>query len=544
MAADEYDVWGDLSELLDPNAENPVEELLEQQAALLRSKSHGLLTGRVVRESKGVQQLWRLIAVPRGYDEGTTLLCVSHAEGIPFPARVEREYMHSGDGPAANRSELVARLRRVLQTADARWALSEAARAALRASSRATPPSDHGPSRLDWLSVSNFRAARAVELPLTDRAVLFGPNGAGKSTVLDALSLLGDFARRGLRAALRVRGRGVDMFCDRGEIDALKVGVGDGAAAYHLALERDGERIARLPRESFGFDRSAYSRGADAMIFVDGDEVTLTRPDECSLPSAAEHLRGPASRAALALHRALLGLRVYHAGRFDLDHLRRRGSDAEVTTQLDERGHNLWAVLRTLTDTDPDGPRLLAIERHLRRAFPDVEGFRTMQGGPEVVVGRILERHRRKPVSASGAPDGLLHFLLLLTAMFAPEAADAPLVVFDEPEIALHPWALAVLAEAMSDAVTQGKRVLLATHSPVLLSQFTPEECVVVEQIDGETRLTRLSEMDDVADLLRDYATGALYMAQLIAPQKRPDDAPRPGDPDGIGPEGEVPGEA
>jgi len=323
--------------------------------------------------------------------------------------------------------------------------------------------------------------------------------------------------------------------------------VGDALITYSLEVARDGDRLDTRPGESVALPLKGYNRfcGDSTIAFEDGRSHDLARPDECSLAIAAEYMGATQEPSApLSLHRALLGLRVYHAGRFDLDHLRRRGSDAEVTTQLDERGHNLWAVLRTLQDTDPDGPRLLAIERHLRRAFPDVEGFRTMQGGPEVVVGRILERHRRKPVSASGAPDGLLHFLLLLTAMFAPEAADAPLVIFDEPEIALHPWALAVLAEAMSDAVTQGKRVLLATHSPVLLSQFGPEECVVVEQIDGETRLTRLSEMEGVADLLDDYATGALYMAQLIAPQRRPDDESSNDGSDGTDGSSEVPGEA
>ena len=34
--------------------------------------------------------------------------------------------------------------------------------------------------------------------------------------------------------------------------------------------------------------------------------------------------------------------------------------------------------------------------------------------------------------------------------------------------------------------------------------------------------LTRVSEMDDIQDLLENYDTGSLYMAEAIAPQSKP----------------------
>ena len=38
----------------------------------------------------------------------------------------------------------------------------------------------------------------------------------------------------------------------------------------------------------------------------------------------------------------------------------------------------------------------------------------------------------------------------------------------------------------------------------------------------GQTVLTRVSEMDDIQDLLESYAAGSLYMAEAIAPQSAP----------------------
>jgi predicted ATPase len=98
--------------------------------------------------------------------------------------------------------------------------------------------------------------------------------------------------------------------------------------------------------------------------------------------------------------------------------------------------------------------------------------------------------------------------LILLTALFS-EGRDRPaILLIDEPETSLHPWALAVLAEAITEAADRwNKQVMLATHSPVLISQFKPEQILSVETTDGRTRLKFLSEIPEIQDLLERYAT-------------------------------------
>ena len=66
------------------------------------------------------------------------------------------------------------------------------------------------------------------------------------------------------------------------------------------------------------------------------------------------------------------------------------------------------------------------------------------------------------------------------------------------------------------------KQVLIATHSPVLISQFEPDEILATEVDAGRTRIRRLSEIAEVQDLLEEYATGSLYMSQMIGHQTQP----------------------
>ena len=98
------------------------------------------------------------------------------------------------------------------------------------------------------------------------------------------------------------------------------------------------------------------------------------------------------------------------------------------------------------------------------------------------------------------------------------------LILFDEPETSLHPWAIAVFAKAVKLAAeTWNKQIFIATHSPVLMSQFDPEH-ILETSVDetGQTVIRRLNEIPEIQDLLKDYAVGSLYMAELIAPQSKP----------------------
>jgi len=139
------------------------------------------------------------------------------------------------------------------------------------------------------------------------------------------------------------------------------------------------------------------------------------------------------------------------------------------------------------------------------------------------VYASFDETGRSRPILASGISDGHLQLLLILVALFSEGRAREALILLDEPEASLHPWALVVLAKAIRAAGAEwNKQVLVATHSPVLISQFDPEEIIAAETEDGRTRLRRVSEMDGIQDLLDEYASGSLYMSETIGAQSPP----------------------
>jgi predicted ATPase len=79
---------------------------------------------------------------------------------------------------------------------------------------------------------------------------------------------------------------------------------------------------------------------------------------------------------------------------------------------------------------------------------------------------------------------------------------------------------LVVFARAVKLAAERwNKQVFLATHSPVLISQFEPRDILVAGVEDGRARFERLSEISEIRDLLEDYAAGSLYMSEAVAGQ-------------------------
>ena len=88
-------------------------------------------------------------------------------------------------------------------------------------------------------------------------------------------------------------------------------------------------------------------------------------------------------------------------------------------------------------------------------------------------------------------------------------------VIFDEPELGLHPVAISVLADLIQSA-SKSTQVIVATQSPALINYFSVKEVIVVNRKDGASTFERLQEKDfDV--WLESYSVGELWSKNVIS---------------------------
>ena len=400
-------------------------------------------------------------------------------------------------------------------------------------------PDAENPERLDdegddplhglkKIAVRNYRALAAVDLDLRPINLIFGPNGAGKSTLLDTLYFFRDCAIRGVEVASSERSHGIGILWDGADDGGgISIGLATDSAAYDLTFSLSagrieafaGEKLRSTSRQRTLIDRST---GSDSASLYHTDirqtvQVNLREPQKLSLGLFLDFNRGDEETGRL--DRLLHFMRFYHSRSFFLHRLKRQGSESSHETRLWDLGHNAWSVLRNLHDKRSIDARYDTIMRYMTEAFPVFDGMLLEQTGPASVYASFLEKGRRRGILASGVSDGFLQLLLLLTALFS-EGERPSVVLFDEPEVSLHPWALAVFAKAVKAAAERwNKQIFLATHSPVLISQFGLEDVLVARIEDGRARFDRLDEIDEIRDLLEDYAAGSLYMGEAVAPQ-------------------------
>jgi len=151
----------------------------------------------------------------------------------------------------------------------------------------------------------------------------------------------------------------------------------------------------------------------------------------------------------------------------------------------------------------------------LQRAFPSFEKLLfPAEGGQGKTVVAWKDRHfPGRAITANLLSDGTLRFMGLLAALYDPEPPS--LLCLDEPEENLHPQLVRLLVSVLHEAAER-MQIIVATHSPELISYLeNADDVVVAEAEEGWSTLRRLSQ-NDLQHWLEKYSLGELWMSGEI----------------------------
>ncbi|HTW35410.1 MAG TPA: AAA family ATPase, partial [Rhizomicrobium sp.] len=172
-------------------------------------------------------------------------------------------------------------------------------------------------------------------------------------------------------------------------------------------------------------------------------------------------------------------------------------------------GSNLAAFLFMLRNAHPQSYAL--IRGAVQRVAPFFDDFILAPDPQNTETIRLAWKHKASDqyFGASALSDGSLRFIVLATLFLQPERFRPSVILVDEPELGLHPYAVTLLAAMVKQAAVE-TQVILSTQSGLLLDNFEPDDVLVAERMEGGTHLTRL-EPPKLASWLEDYSLGQLW---------------------------------
>ena len=352
---------------------------------------------------------------------------------------------------------------------------------------------------LEWLTVSGFKSIASVQkLEMRSVNVVIGANGSGKSNLVNVFSFL-ESLRAGRLANYVTRTGGADRILHFGAktTDELTIAIsfqGD-ANQYEITLVPDDlDRLVPLNELGSYWDKPQYDRPYTKAIRSAGTEAGISK-----------RIGGIGGWIQTRLDRC----RVYHFHDTGPKSPLKRTCSLHDNDFLRSDGSNLAAFLYLLQAKHKESYDV--IRRTIRLVAPFFDDFILRPDALTEAVIRLEWRHVGTDAyfDASSLSDGTLRFMAMATLLLQPAELLPSLILLDEPELGLHPFAVTMFCSLVKSASVKAQ-LIIATQSPLVLDHFEPEDVLVAERRDGASKFTRLAT-EGLEVWLSDYSLGQLW---------------------------------
>jgi predicted ATPase len=412
----------------------------------------------------------------------------------------------------------------------------------------------------------NYRCLRYLRQPLDRFHVLVGPNASGKTTFLDVVAFLGALLSDGLEDAIRERSLNPQDLLFGGRGDRFELAIEAAIPTERIGGVDLATEYSRLRYEiSIGIDKMTTQPSiVQEMLRFKGSDVPengqrMLFPDIPPIPETIFQRSSRAGTKAIVSKSATSGKDNFYpevkrgkgggwvpsfqlgpqksafanlpedqsrfpistwfkevlsgtVQRIVLDSLAmRRASPPGGSRVFRTDGSNLPWVVEDLRRNHPEhfGDWIA----HLQMALPDLVDIRTVE--------RQDDKHRYLMVRYQGGlevpswttSDGTLRLLALTLPAYLPGLRGVFLI--EEPENGIHPRAMETMFQSLSNVYDA--QVLLATHSPVILSTVEPEQVLCLAKDEsGATDVVNGDEHPALLEWQRDTSLGTLFAAGVL----------------------------
>lgn len=370
-------------------------------------------------------------------------------------------------------------------------------------------------AELDYITIKGFKSISNVEkLEMRSINIVIGPNGSGKSNFIGVFAFL-NAIRDGKLKDYVAKAGGADKVLHFGSKTTPRM-------KLHLSFE---EEVNQYSLDLEPTDSGELYRSSEYVYFW-GNKKKYSSPYETSV-YGRDNLReagisdSKATGVAGYVRDHLAAWRLYHFHDTGPSSLLKKPASVDDNSFLRGDGSNLAAFLYLLKEKYSTSYSL--IRRTVQRVTPFFDDFRLEPRRLNEATIQLEWSHKNSDqyFDATSFSDGTLRFIALATLLLQPEEFRPSIILIDEPELGLHPFAITMLGQLIKMTATK-TQVIIGTQSPLLLDQFKPEDVLVANRVEGSTTLTRL-ENEKFKSWLEDYSLGQLWEKNEFGGRPSPD---------------------
>ena len=359
--------------------------------------------------------------------------------------------------------------------------------------------------KLKNIKIRGFRSIKEMTLELRPLNVLIGANGAGKSNLIAFFKLVNELMGGRLQQHIGATGR--------------------ATANLHfgprITPQLEAEMAFEVENGTDTYRMRLFHAAGDSMIFAEEtlscQQIGFPSPKVVSLGRGHQETRiGDEAEknepAAKTLRYLLNRCCVYHFHDTSPTSRVRQYCYVGDNRWLMPDAANLAALLYALKSSKETAYR--RIVGTIRQVAPFFEDFDLEPTDSKDII--LNWRHCKSDLvfGPHQLSDGTLRAICLISLLLQPKEDLPILIVVDEPEIGLHPYALNVIASLLR-AASHHTQVLVSTQSSAFLDSFESEDIVVVERNGEATEFSR-PDAEELETWLEEYSLGEIWEKNVI----------------------------
>jgi predicted ATPase len=352
-------------------------------------------------------------------------------------------------------------------------------------------------NQLSRLVLKGYKSIADCDISLGSLNVLIGANGAGKSNFIGFFRLINQILDQHLQTAVGdVGGPDAVLHFGRKKTEELRAELYFGNNGYKFSLKPTQDNRMMFSSEALWWNMRGDWRATSGHFesYAESQKGTTQIYDYVVPP--------------------MRSWRVYHFHDTSRSALVKQVHGINDNEYLRDDARNLAAFLYRLSKHhEPHYKRIIKSIQLVAPFFGDFR-LRPSVDNAEKIQLEWTEAGQNVPFTASALSDGTLRFICLTTVLLQPEEFMPATILIDEPELGLHPFAIAVLG-SMIKSTAEIHQIIVSTQSVELVNEFDIDDLIVVDKQGGASTFKR-PDSETFSDWLKDYSLGELWKKNLL----------------------------